>query len=136
MRPTRRLRPKWLANWAAVKAPTPASVACANESCPPIPVMRVMERKMVAKAMPELKTFSQVRGIQVSMDTTKTARRAYQAILMTRSNWGARIDAVVGGVGGSMAAMGSRASSRLRSPGTKSSAAASTMNGSDGRTAE
>ena len=78
--PTSRLRPRWLASWAAVKAPTPASVAWHSESCPPMPVIRVMDRKITEKARPALNTFSHVLGIQVSMDTTKAASSTYQPI--------------------------------------------------------
>ena len=59
-RPTSRLSPRWLASWAAVNAPTPARVAWARESWPPMPVIRVMDRKMVEKASPALNTLSQV----------------------------------------------------------------------------
>ncbi len=43
--------------------------------------MSVMERKIVAKTMPELKTFSHVMGTQVSIETMKLARRMYQISL-------------------------------------------------------
>ena len=77
--PTRKLSPRWLASCPAVKAPTPARVAWARESWPPMPVMRVMERKMVEKASPALKTFSQVLGIHVSIETTKAASSTHQS---------------------------------------------------------
>ncbi len=83
-----------------------------------------------------MKTFAQIFGIQVSMDTENTTRSTYQRILITRSNSGARRAAVVGGVGGSTAASGSFAPPRVRMPGTRTSAPTSTMKGSDVRTAE
>ena len=95
--PRSRLRPRWLASWAAVKAPTPASVAWHSESCPPMPVIRVMDRKITEKASPALNTFSHVLGIQVSMDTMNAASSTYQRTRMIRSIWGARTEAVVGG---------------------------------------
>ncbi len=45
--PRSRLSPRWLASWAAVKAPTPASVAWHSDSWPAIPVMSVMESKTI-----------------------------------------------------------------------------------------
>ena len=100
-----------------------------------MPVIRVMDRKMIEKARPALNTLSQVAGIQVSMDTMKAASSTYQAVRMIRSSWGARSVAVVGGVGGSTEASGSFVSSRLRMPGTNSRAATRTMKGNDGSTA-
>ncbi len=91
---------------------------------------------MIEKTRPALNTFSQVDGIQVSMETTKAPRRMYQPTLTTRSIWGARSAAVVGGVGGSTEDNGSLVLSRLRSPGTMSRAAMRTMNGRDVSAAE
>ena len=91
---------------------------------------------MAEKAMPELKTSSQVTGIHVSMETMKAPSSTYHRVRTMRSIWGARAAAVLGGVGGSMEASGSLASSNVRSPGTKSSARTSTMKGREGRTAE
>ena len=60
-----------------MKAATPARVAWQSDSCPPMPVMRVIERKMVERAKPALKTFSQVLGIQVSIEITNAASSTY-----------------------------------------------------------
>ena len=96
-----------------------------------MPVIKVMERKITEKASPALNTFSHVFGIQVSMETMNAPRRMYQAMWMIRSICGARMAAVVGGVGGSMEARGSVDSPSLRSPGTTRSATTSTMKGRD-----
>ncbi len=83
-----------------------------------------------------MKTFSQILGIQVSMDTENTARSTYQRIRITRSNSGARTVAMEGGVGGSTAANGSFAPPRVRIPGTRTSAPTSTTNGREVRAAD
>ena len=100
-----------------------------------MPVIRVMDKKMVEKARPALKTLSQDCGIHDSIDTMNPARSTYQAILITRPSWGARVAAMVGGGGGSTEAMGSSSSCSWRMPRTSNRAATSTMKGSEGRTA-
>jgi hypothetical protein len=86
-----------MASWADVKAPTPARVPWHSESWPAMPVMRVMESSTVESASPALKAASQVVGIQVSMETQKSARRTHQARRMIRSICGALEAAAVGG---------------------------------------
>ena len=51
----------------------------AERELSPMPVIRVMDRKISEKARPALKTFSHVFGIQVSMETMKAASRTYQS---------------------------------------------------------
>ncbi len=119
-----------------MKAPTPARVAWQRDSWPPIPVIKVIERKIVEKAIPELKTFSHVFGIQVSIDTTNAPSSTYHATRMTRSISGARSLATAGGGGGSTEASGSLVWSSLRSPGTKTSASTKTTKGSEVKTAD
>ena len=60
--PTSMLRPRWLASWAAVKAPTPAKVAWHSESWPAMPVISVIESSTIERVRPLLKTVSQVTG--------------------------------------------------------------------------
>ncbi len=131
MPPTSRLSPRWLASWAAVKAPTPANVAWANESWPPMPVIRVMERKMTEKASPSLNTNVQVGGIQVSMETMNAAEQQVPEAADDPVELRARSVAMVGGTGGSTEASGSFMSSRPRMPGTMSRATISTMKGTE-----
>ena len=69
--PTRKLSPRCTAKTAAVKAPMPAKVAWHSDSCPAMPVINVIERQMIDRVRPLLKTVSQVTGIQVSMETTE-----------------------------------------------------------------
>src|SRR5450759_2953945 len=100
-----------------------------------MPVIRVMDKKMVEKARPELKTLSQVFGIHDSIEMMKAPRSRYHRTRITRPSCGARNAAVVGGGGGSTEARGSLSSCSLRMPGTSSRAATRTMNGNDGSTA-
>ncbi len=134
--PMRRFRPRWFASWAAVKAPTPARVAWQSESCPAMPVMSVMESRTIEYVSPLLKTVSHESGIQVSMDTKKTANRIHQSTRMIRFMLGARAEAAMGGGGGSIVARGSRLASSARIPGRKSSATTKKMKGSEGRIVE
>ena len=107
-----------------------------SDNWPAMPVMRVIESSTVARAMPELKTASQVLGIQVSMDTAKPARITHHRRRIHLSMVGTREDDAAGGGGGSMVARGSLLRSSSRIPGRMSNAATSTKNGSPGITAE
>src|SRR5271170_4852263 len=100
-----------------------------------MPVMSVIESRMIERVRPLLKTPSQVIGIQVSMETQNTASSTHQLVRMMRSMLGARVVAAIGTGGGSMVASGSRLASRLRIPGSMSRAAAMAKNGMDGTTA-
>jgi hypothetical protein len=134
--PTIMFNPRWMANWAAVNAPTPASVAWQSESWPAMPVIKVMESSTVERASPALKTPSQVVGIHVSIETQNAARSTHHALRMIRSILGVLDMAAVGGGGGSMVARGSRLRSSVRIPGRTSRAATRKKNGSAGSTAE
>ena len=133
--PTKKFSPRWTEKTAAVKAPMPANVAWHSDNWPAMPVISVMESRMIERVRPLLKTPSQVIGIHVSMETQKAARSTHQSVRMMRSMLGARVVAAMGTGGGSMVARGSRLESRLRSPGRMSRAAAMAKNGMDGTTA-
>src|ERR1700722_12265555 len=101
-----------------------------------MPVMRVMKSNTVESASPPLKAASQVEGIQVSMETQKSARRTHQAVRIIRSICGALEAAAVGGGGGSTVERGSRLRSSVRMPRRINRAATRTKNGRAGSTAE
>ena len=126
------LTPKWFATWAAVKTPTPASVAWHRESCPAIPVIIVMDRSTMAYARPLLKTPVHASGIQVSMDTKNPAKTTHHKTRMIRSMLGTRAAAAMGGGGGSIVAIGSRLASSSLSFGSNSRAPTRKMKGRDG----
>ena len=111
-----RFRPRWLASWAAVNAPTPASVAWHRESWPAIPVMSVIDNRTIEIVIPLLKTVAQGPGIHVSIDTQKTAKTIHHNGRMILSIVGARAAAAMGGGGGSIVASGSRLESRFAHP--------------------
>ena len=102
-----------------------------------MPVIRVMERKTTEKTRPALNTFSQVVGIQVSMDTTNAGQQHVPQHPDDPVHWGARTRG--GGRRSGWIDRGQRvlgACPSLRSPGTTSRAATSTMKGSDVSTAD
>ena len=99
--------PWWTASWAAMNAPTPAKVAWHSDSSPPIPVMSVIERKMIEYTSPEAKVKVQSPGTQVRTDTTAASASARPPSRMTRSSSRLRVATMEGGGGGSQAERGS-----------------------------
>ncbi len=77
-------RPKWLASCPAMKPPRPAKVAWHREICPVMPVSRVSDRKMMAKATPWFMVSSQSGGTQVSADTTARPPTAQAKVAVGR----------------------------------------------------
>ncbi len=99
-----------------------------------MPVMRVIDRKMIEKAMPCEKGNTQLSGSQVSEDTMKPANSTRQPHLVGRSSRRSRIWMAGGGSGGSTEANGSVLLSRSRSFGLARSTITSTAKGRAGAT--
>ena len=131
--PTSRFRPRWLASWAAVKAPTPAKVAWHSESWPAMPVISVMESRTIESVRPLLKTVVPRVGHPGQHGHEEAGEEdppqdPDDAVHAGRPASSPRSGAVVG-----RSWPEGHGSSRGRAcPGRKSSAATITRNGSDG----
>ena len=135
--PTIMFKPRWMASWAAVNAPTPAKVAWQSESWPAMPVIRVMESSTVDRASPRIEDpFPGRRNPREHGDAEARRGAPTSPIRMRRSICGVLDLAAVGGGGGSMVARGSLLRSSVRIPGRMRRAATRKKNGSAGITEE
>ena len=98
-----------------------------------MPVMRVIDKKMVDRAIPVLKVKTQFPGTQVSTENTKKMASAQRPTRTTRSMSRDRVVVIEGGIGGSTDDSGSFGSSRERMPGRKSNKNTRARKGMAGR---
>src|ERR1700681_2294739 len=92
--------PKWAPNWPAAKAPTPAKVAWHNEIWPLMPVMRVMDRKMIDSVRPSVNAVTHTPGTHVTLEAKNATTRAQKPHCVGLSRRLSRTDMAGGGRGG------------------------------------